>query len=289
MAEGPSAKTTSAPPTVPENPAGQVTKAMADPEGETEPPLLQVAINSPNQEIQVIYMAPDESAPASVGSHKVILPDGTTIILPIGTIRADDPLETIEELIEGAAIGICEGSLIAVPGGTRLVEALNAGDQVQTRDGGPQTIRWIGKRRVKARGALAPIVVKSGALGQHDALTVMPQQRILICDWRADLLFGEPEVLVPARYLVDGDTVVKVDPGEVEVFLLLLDGHHVLTADRCLTETFRPSEQSLLTMDDASRADILARFPTLRADPVGGYGRDVRPTLRRWEVKYLMK
>ncbi|MEM7237160.1 MAG: Hint domain-containing protein [Pseudomonadota bacterium] len=239
------------------------------------------------QDVRVTFLAPEGDD--QTGTQVVMLPDGAVARLPIGTFRADDPIETVEELLAAAAVGICAGSEILTPRGTRPIEDLVAGDPVTIADGITQEIRWIGRRRVKAQGSLAPIKFRSGAMGQHDALTVMPQQRMLIQDWRADLLFGEPEVLVPARYLVDGEAVTKMDGGEIEAFLLLFDRHCTVRANRCPTESFLPSEQTLMTMDDTDRAQVLKLYPYLRSDPLNGYGRDVRPTLRRWEVKYLMR
>ncbi|MEM9371941.1 MAG: Hint domain-containing protein [Pseudomonadota bacterium] len=245
------------------------------------------SLQKTGQEIRISYLKSEQDD--HPGHQLVSLPDGTATRLPPGTFRSDDPVETIEEMLEAAAVGLCSGCEILVPGGPKPIESLAAGDNVTTDDGTTQEIRWIGRRRIKAQGLLAPIALRSGALGQHDALTVMPQQRLLIQDWRADLLFGEPEVLVPARYLVDGTSVTKTEGGETDVFLMLFDRHCTIRANRCPTESFLPNEQALTIMDDDQRADILSICPRLRVDPLNGYGRDVRPTLRRWEVKYLMK
>ncbi|QQP41819.1 Hypothetical protein FKW44_016294 [Caligus rogercresseyi] len=52
----------------------------------------------------------------------------------------------------------------------RLIQDLQVGDKVQTKDNGAQDILWIGSRRMTVRGLFAmphlrPVRIKSGALG----------------------------------------------------------------------------------------------------------------------------
>ena len=62
------------------------------------------------------------------------------------------------------------GTMIDVPGGQKLVEELQVGDLVRTKDNGYQSIRWIASRTLSAADfaadkSLRPIRIKSGALG----------------------------------------------------------------------------------------------------------------------------
>jgi len=58
---------------------------------------------------------------------------------------------------------------------------------------------------VPGRGRLAPVRLRPGVLtGLERDLVVSPQHRVMFNGYRAELLFGEREVLVPARHLVDG-------------------------------------------------------------------------------------
>ncbi|MBY8978108.1 Hint domain-containing protein [Rhodobacteraceae bacterium NNCM2] len=246
--------------------------------GSAERPRIAIATNAPG----LVCNSP-------AGSQTVTLPDGAAMTLAAGTIRADDPIAVIEDLFDAAAIGICRGSLIATPDGPRPVESLVAGDVIDTHIGGPRPITWIGHSRVTASGALAPVTITANLFGTHEALTVMPQQRILISDWRADLLFGDSENLIPARFLVNETSVTRRDAGEIDCFMLLLPRHDAITANGLLTESFQPGEQTLMALDDFERRTILRLFPRLRSDPANGYGRAARPTLRQWEVKYLMR
>ena len=85
---------------------------------------------------------------------------------------------------------------------------LHVDDLVRTIDHGLQQIRWIGETTVMAKGDLAPIEFMPGVIGNTRELVVSPQHRILIKDWRTELVFGEPEVLIAAKYLVNCDTIM---------------------------------------------------------------------------------
>ncbi len=99
------------------------------------------------------------------------------------------------------------GTMILTDCGERPIEQLKVGDLVQTMDNGLQTIRWIHANTVPARADLAPIEFRVGALGNTKDLTVSPQHRMLINDWRALTLFGEREVLATAKSLVNDTSI----------------------------------------------------------------------------------
>ncbi|MEM8842684.1 MAG: Hint domain-containing protein [Pseudomonadota bacterium] len=230
-----------------------------------------------------------ETAERTATRQLLRMPDGAEMIVPTGVIRDDDPFDTVEDLLATAAVGLLGDTMIATPEGERAVASLAEGDLIDTRDGGAQAIRLIAQSEATADGVLAPVTIAPDTFGRHRALTVAPQQRILISDWRADLLFGEAEVLIPARFLTNGQTVKRADAGATSYYIIMLTRHDALWANGLMTETFQPSVQALSLMQDETRARLLQSFPQLRNDPSGGYGNAVRPTLRQWEVKYLMR
>ncbi|GAA3873276.1 Hint domain-containing protein [Celeribacter arenosi] len=148
------------------------------------------------------------------------------------------------------------GCLIATPDGARPVEALEVGDMVQTLDHGAQPIRWIGRTRLPAtvlehHPEFRPVIVKRHSFGTgkpYRDTRFSPQHRLLVNGWRAQLLFGEDEVLVPVKKLTNDRTIIT-DPelADVEYVHLLLDRHEVLFCDGIPTE-------SLLTADIAGEA-----------------------------------
>ncbi|MGB5559992.1 MAG: Hint domain-containing protein [Paracoccaceae bacterium] len=163
------------------------------------------------------------------------------------------------------------GTRIATVRGEVAVEDLRVGDVVQTMDSGLRPIRWIGRRAMRGTGDFAPIRFKAGAVGNVRDLVVSPMHRVLVRGWRAELYFGDTEVLVPAKHLVDGDQVV-IDPvAEVEYFHILFDQHEVIFSDGAPTESFYPGEQ-ILRGDAEVRQELEALFPELFSGGGGGGG-----------------
>jgi hypothetical protein len=128
------------------------------------------------------------------------------------------------------------GTAIRTPGGERPIEQLARGDMVETRDAGPQPVRWVGTHRVAARDGLAPVVIEAGAFGRHGRLVVAPLHRIHPKGRAATM----PDGAVAARELVDGASVRIEEGGEVEYFHLLFDERHVVWAAGLEAESFLP-------------------------------------------------
>lgn len=177
-----------------------------------------------------------------------------------------------------------KGTWIAVPGGRVMVECLQPGDAVLTRDHGAQALRWVGQRSMPARGKDAPVEIRAGTLGAHETLRLSPNHRVLIEGARAELLFGEAEVLVKAKHLVDGLAVRQVEGGEVTYLHLLFDRHEVVMANGLAVESYHPA--ALVGFDAEARAEVLRLFPALAAD-AAAYGPLARPELKAHEVPLL--
>lgn len=179
------------------------------------------------------------------------------------------------------------GTLIGTTRGARPVETLRRGDLVHTRDTGPQPIRWIGSRRVPGAGAMAPVRIAEGALGNSRALMVSQQHRVLLGGWRAELLFGQPEVLVAAKHLVDGDRIHIQRQNEVEYWHFLFDRHQIVIAEGIPTESFYPGNKTVSALDRAARDELLTLFPELRRHGIAGYGPPARRCLSASEARAI--
>ncbi len=99
--------------------------------------------------------------------------------------------------------GLVAGTQVLSLAGTRPVEALRPGDRIVTR-AGARTLRAV---RAEAVPAARMIRIGDGALGVRrpdGAVLVMPEQSILVRDWRAMALRCRAQAMFPAERLVDG-------------------------------------------------------------------------------------
>ncbi|QYK43622.1 MAG: Hint domain-containing protein [Paracoccaceae bacterium] len=166
------------------------------------------------------------------------------------------------------------GTRILTAQGPRRIETLRRGDRVWTRDHGMQPLRWIGRRQVCGTGDLAPVCIDTGAFGNTRPVTVSPQHRILVSGWRAELHFGEPEVLVAALHLVDGARVRVTPRSRVDYVHIAFDRHEIISAEGMLTESLYPGPMALAALPEAARRELAAIFPELVT------GQSVRPASR---------
>ena len=202
-------------------------------------------------------------------------------------------------LREGAEGVVCftPGTRLDTPDGPRMVEDLVAGDVVSTKDDGAQEILWIGERHVSgarlyAMPDLRPVRIRSGALGEERPdgdLIVSPDHRMLVEGPAALALWGEKEVLVAARDLIDDHRIIRdLRVRSVTYIHLMLPRHGVLFANGMETESFHPAATSL----DAIAGDQLARLfdvmPDLEITP-SAYGPMSRRVLGRAEAALIRR
>lgn len=173
------------------------------------------------------------------------------------------------------------GTLIETDCGPRPVERLAAGDRVMTADAGLQTVLWAGSRLVDGSDRQAPVLIRSGTLGNATDLLVSPQHRVLISGAQAQRFYGHPEVLVPARHLVNGTTILRRAIRRVRYCHILLAQHQLLRSAGCWTESFFPGA-CILEGDPKLAREIAAVI----GDPEG-YGGLARPVLKRREAQLL--
>lgn len=179
------------------------------------------------------------------------------------------------------------GTRILTVDGNRTVEDLEPGDMVVTQDDGAQPVRWIGRRKVPAYGKMAPVRIAANALGSHGSVTVSPLHRILVADHRAELLFGEPEVLVAARDLVNDRTIRAEEGGMVEYVHLMFDRHQVVFTEGLASESFFPGTQTMSAFEEEVVEEITTIFPELDPASGAGYSPAARCMLKRYEGAVL--
>lgn len=200
--------------------------------------------------------------------------------MPTGDAVTDGDFGDPEGREANAAEIICftGGTLIATPRGERPIETLRAGDEVLTLDRGPQVLRWIGRRTVRATGRLAPILFARGTIGNHRDLLVSPQHRMLCAGAAARRITGRAEVLAPAASLVD-DFAVSVAYGGMAPYIhLLFDRHELVIANGAPSESFHAAGAALAALAPRARDDLFRVLPKLRSD-AGAYGPRARHCL----------
>ncbi|SFR31939.1 intein N-terminal splicing region [Yoonia tamlensis] len=179
------------------------------------------------------------------------------------------------------------GSRILTTRGEVPVEELTAGDMVHTMDNGVQPVLGLLSRRVPARAEFAPVVISKGALGNARALRVSPLHRMLITGWQSEVMFGEGEVLVAAKHLVNGSTIFQMPAAQVTYFQIVFARHEIIYAEGIASESFLVSAQSLALQDRETYAALVAIFPALATAPEK-FGKSARPTLKPHEVELLV-
>jgi Hint domain len=206
----------------------------------------------------------------------------------LGTMR----FENIENVIPC----FTPGTLIDTNRGAVAVEQLQVGDRVLTRDNGFQTVRWAGAKRMDAdhlrlNPALQPVLIRQGALGhgvpQAD-MQVSPQHRMLLTGPRAELLFGEAEVLAPALHLVGMPGVERVCCDDVTYLHVMFDQHEIICANGAWTESFQPGDRAMAGLGVDTCAELVAIFPELASATGRNQCRAARLSLKQHEVRALL-
>ena len=201
------------------------------------------------------------------------------------------------ENVNFSVICFARGTRIATPDGQVAVEDLKIGDTVMTQDNGAQPVRWIGSRRFTAQTLadwpkLKPIRISKGALGLGlpvNDLIVSPQHRVLLRSKVAERMFGAPEVLVPAKKLLDlaGFEVIENDDG-IEYFHFLCDRHELVWSEGAVTETLHTGKEALKTMSDEALEEIFDIFPELADDALAAQRETARLIPKGKEIRQML-
>ena len=168
------------------------------------------------------------------------------------------------------------GTQVMTPDGPVAVEDLEAGDLVLTRDHGAQPVRWAASQTVSGMHHLAPITISAGRYGARREIQISPQHRVLVTGWQAELLFGEAEVLVPAKALIDDQGVRQVPCRRVTYHHLLFDTHQIIESHGFWSESYYPVAHRAAGWAGETQAELTEIFPAL---DIGDLGPLARPTL----------
>ena len=165
------------------------------------------------------------------GNEHVYSIDETT-----GAVLSDPVLtESISYLGASGVPCFCPGTMILTDRGEVAIECLAIGDAVRTSLGEDEPVRWIGRRSysqraLRGRPDLLPILVRAGALGAgvpHRDLRVSPEHALLL-----------DGLLIPARFLVNGQSVVREEVSAVTYLHVELMDQAIIMAEGAAVETF---------------------------------------------------
>jgi len=110
---------------------------------------------------------------------------------------------------------------------------------------------------------------------------------VLIRDALAELLFGDAEVLVAAKDLVNDRSVRRIEGGEVEYVHILFDRHQVVLSEGLETESFLPGPQIRDSFEAEALEEICSLFPEIDPSTGDGYSPAARRTLKGFEARVL--
>jgi len=222
----------------------------------------------------------------SSGAPAVFTPtDGQ--ILQNGTFVSSTGVTNSTQVAVGDLGPVCftAGTLIDTANGTCLIENLKVGDMIPTRDHGLQPILWIGKQLVNGAEKFAPVRFSKGAIGNSQELLVSPNHRVLISDWRAEMFFGEDEVLVEAKHLINNDSIRFEKCETVEYYHLLFADHEIIKASGVPSESYFPGHA--INRDEKNvREEVLEIFPDIAKQNNQDW-KLARPALRKHEAELL--
>ncbi|MGI9394360.1 MAG: Hint domain-containing protein, partial [Boseongicola sp.] len=142
-------------------------------------------------------------------------------------------------------------------------------------------LSWIGSVYIPADVLMAdaachPVVIEPDAFCHGEPLeplSISPQHRVLVKSWQAELVCGEPDVLIAAKHLVDLGLARQASPremaGGVRYWHLLFDQHEIVVSNGLPTESFRPGPEAVKALDHATAAELRKFFPDIDVHMVG--------------------
>jgi parallel beta-helix repeat protein len=155
------------------------------------------------------------------------------------------------------------GTRLSTPRGNLAVEQLREGDLVHTIDGNAQPIRWIGHRRIYCRRHPAPERIRPVRIQSHAFGRNKPSRDLLLSPDHA--IFAEG-VLIPVKYLVNGDTIRQIDVAAVTYYHVELPAHAAILAEGLPVESYLDTGDRAAFANAKEPMTLHARFGSERGD-----------------------
>ena len=122
-------------------------------------------------------------------------------------------------------ITLPHGTCVRTDCGTRRAESIGASDHLLTRTGGSAKVM-----AVRSRKAMVQTVRFVNPMADGGDQILPWDQPVLLRDWRAQALFGQPQAVVPAYELVDGEHICDLGMQMTELVVLEFARPHVIFA-----------------------------------------------------------
>lgn len=205
----------------------------------------------------------------------LLLIDGAQFALPLSPLRhgtnytliaaeqADDMIP-LSEAVQGC---FAAGTRITMGDGRlAMIDGLQSGDIILTRDNGAQPLRWIGKLTTRAHGIYAPVTFAPGVLGNLGALSLGPLQRVFLYQRGPDRLGPRAEVMIQSQYLVNDSSIRRRESGFVTYYCLAFDTHQIIYAEGVPVDSMLVSTATRTRLPALLAQDLAERFPHLDQD-----------------------
>lgn len=177
------------------------------------------------------------------------------------------------------------GTLIATAAGPRPVEALRAGDLVETLDHGLRPLYAMARRQLRFRAGPhphRPVLIAADAFGPGlpaRPLVLSPQHRLLV-----RLPDDGAEALAPVKALLRRRGLRRMQGCRaIDYVHLIFDRHELVSAEGLASESFLAGPLGLLGLDPGLRQELTAATPHPAAMP------PARPLLKMREAERLAR
>jgi hypothetical protein len=159
------------------------------------------------------------------------------------------------------------GTRILTRNGEVPVEALRPGNEIATLlPEGFRPIRWVGHRAVRLADHPKPRDVQPVCIRADALAPGMPRRDLYLSPDHA--LFAEG-VLVPVKYLVDGEGITQVEVASVTYWHIELDSHDVLLAEGVAAESYLDTGDRSCFDNGGGVVTLHPRFGSLAWDAEG--------------------
>ena len=223
------------------------------------------------------------------GNALLTFPRGDQLVLQ-GVTPAQ--MSTRSELRQAGVPCFTAGTWIATPVGPRLVEDIEPGDRILTKDNGPQEVVWTSQTPIPAAALehnerLRPLLVPEGAIGNAEPILVSRQHCFLI---GPEMGLAE-ERLARTLHLRRGGMAQTDDTSEPVTYVHLMCRHHqIVYANGIATETFYPGPNGLKMLPLDALARLRAIFPEAGSAPAEQvFGPRARPLIELPGLRQALK